>query len=138
METSQLLRHQTIKRLLEGNTDKFERIIKSIWEPLAIQIVSTVGEDGFTAIYARALFLTQKTYPWLETCPQSFSTQSRFADLKQVFEGQPETQITEANSLLLITLTDILASLIGESLIKRILQLAWCHDMPKETKESVQ
>ena len=42
-------------------------------------------------------------------------------------------QVREANSLLLITLTDILASLIGEQLINRILRFAWGAEIPTET-----
>ena len=40
-------------------------------------------------------------------------------------EGQTPVQAGEANSLLLISFTDILASLIGEQLTTRILCLAW-------------
>jgi hypothetical protein len=28
-----------------------------VWEQMAIQIISIVGEDGFNALYARSLFL---------------------------------------------------------------------------------
>lgn len=138
METSQLLRHQKIKSLLDCNTEEVDGVVNCLWEPLAIQIISIVGEGGVTALYARTLFLTQKTYPWLETRPQPFSTNNRFADLKQVFEDQPVAQVIEANSLLLITLTDILASLIGESLINHILHLAWCHDNADKIQRGVQ
>ena len=41
------------------------------------------------------------------------------------FEGQTTAQISAANCLLLITFTDILASLIGEELTISILRLAW-------------
>lgn len=40
-------------------------------------------------------------------------------------EGQAPAQASEANSLLMITFTDILASLIGEQLTTSILRLAW-------------
>ena len=43
-------------------------------------------------------------------------------------EGQTPVQASEANSLLLITFTDILASLIGEQLTTRILCSAWGND----------
>ncbi len=43
-------------------------------------------------------------------------------------EVQTPTQISEANSLLLITFTDILASLIGEQLTTTILRSAWGND----------
>jgi hypothetical protein len=40
-------------------------------------------------------------------------------------EGQTPAQASEANRLLLITFTDILAALIGEQLTTSILRLAW-------------
>jgi hypothetical protein len=51
------------------------------------------------------------------------------------FEAQSPAQVREANSLLLITLTDILASLIGEQLTARILSLAWDVEISNETGE---
>ena len=43
-------------------------------------------------------------------------------------ERQTPEHASEANLLLLITFTDILASLIGERLTTRILRLAWGYD----------
>ena len=43
-------------------------------------------------------------------------------------ERQTPAQASEANRLLLITFTDILASLIGEQLTTSILRLAWAND----------
>jgi len=44
-------------------------------------------------------------------------------------EGQTPAQVSDANSLLLITFTDILAALIGEQLTTRILRSAWGIDI---------
>ena len=44
------------------------------------------------------------------------------------FEGKTAGQASEANNLLLITFTDILASLIGEKLTTTILYSAWGND----------
>jgi len=100
-----------------------------LWEQMAIQIISIVGEDGFDSLYARSLFLSRSTFPWLTASPLPPKTDHRFAELKGSLEGQTPAQASEANSLLLITFTDILASLIGEPLTTRILQLAWGDDI---------
>jgi hypothetical protein len=133
METTKIQRHQRIKSLLAQHTENGEDAVNNLWEPMALQIISIVGEGGFSSLYARTLFLNQTTCPFLKVIPQPLKINNRFADLKRAFEGQPPAQVNEANSLLLITLTDILASLIGEPLTTRILLLAWGHDSSMKT-----
>lgn len=125
METSDLLRHQIIKNLTAQQTEKVADAAINLWELLASQIISVVGEGGFNSLYARSVFLTQPTFPWLAASLLSPQTDHRFAELKTSFEGQTPAQASEANSLLLITFTDILASLIGERLTTSILRSAW-------------
>jgi hypothetical protein len=96
-----------------------------LWEQLATQIIIIVGEDGFNSLYTRSLFLSQSKFPCLVPSPQAPQADHRFAGLRTSLEGQTPAQASEANSLLLITFTDILASLIGEQLTTFILGLAW-------------
>jgi hypothetical protein len=110
-------------------TEKAAEAAIDLWERLVAQIISIVGEDGFNSLYARSLFLNQTTFPWLAASPLPPQTDHRFAELKASLEGQTPAQASEANSLLLITFTDILASLIGEQLTTRILHLAWGTDI---------
>lgn len=135
METGSLLRHQIIENHMAQHTEKVADAAIDLWEPMATQIISIVGEGGFNSLYARSVFLTQTTFPWLAAsslgCPdKSLSstppqTDRRFAKLKMSLEGQAPAQVIEANNLLLITFTDILASLIGEQLTTSILRSAW-------------
>ncbi|SHL61138.1 hypothetical protein SAMN05216428_10468 [Nitrosospira sp. Nsp11] len=133
METCDLPRHQLIKSLMAKQTEKVADAAIVLWAQLATQIISIVGEDGFNALYVRSVFLSRSTFPGLPTIPLPPQAEHRFAELKRSFEGQSPLQVREANSLLLITLTDILASLIGEQLINRILSLAWGAEIPNET-----
>ena len=127
MEASHLLRHQRIKSLIASPTGRVAAASITLWEQMASQIIMIVGEDGFNSLYARSLFLSQRTFPWLAAPSLPPNTDQRFAELKMSLEGQAPAQASEANSLLLITFTDILASLIGEQLTTRILRLAWGH-----------
>lgn len=128
METSDLLRHQIIKNLMAQHTEKVADASINLWELMATQIISIVGKSGFNSLYARSIFLTQSTFPWLAADPPSPQTDHWFAELKMSLEGQMPAQASEANSLLLITFTDILASLIGEQLTTSILRSAWGDD----------
>jgi hypothetical protein len=125
METGALLRYQIIQSLLAHPTEKAADTAINLWERMAAKIISILGEGGFNSLYARSVFLTQSTYPWIAAGSSSPQDDHRFAELKMSFEAQTPAQANAANSLLLITFTDILASLIGEELVTRILHSAW-------------
>ena len=99
------------------------------WSRMATQIILIVGDAGFDSLYARSVFLSQTRYPWLATSSGAAQTAPRFADLKTSLEAQTPALAREANSLLLITFTDILASLVGGPLTARILESAWDIDI---------
>ena len=128
MGTSDLPRHRIIKSLPLLQTEKIPDAAVLVWERMADQIISIVGEGGFNTLYSRSLILTQSSYFWLEFDPHTTQTGPRFAELKMCLERQTPEHARAANLLLLITFTDILASLIGEQLTTRILHLAWDND----------
>ncbi len=132
METGDLLRHQIIESVMAQHAEKVADAAITLWEQMATQIISIVGEGGFNSLYARSVFLTQPTFPALaaNSLPPHphQQTDHRFAALKLSFEGQTPAEVSAANSLLLITFTGILASLIGEQLTTHILRSAWDND----------
>jgi hypothetical protein len=130
MATSGLLRHQIIERLITPHTKKVAEAAFIQWEQLAAQIVTIVGEDGFNVLYARSVFLAQPTFPWLA----AISPDHGFAALKMSYAKHPPEQAGAANSFLLITFTDILASLIGEQLTTSLVCLAWNIDDRNQPK----
>jgi len=135
MEKSDQLRHQLIDELMAPHTENVADAAINLWEQMATQIISIVGEDGFNSLYARSVFLAQPTYPWLAANSLSPQTEQRFAELKKHFEGQTPSQARAANSLLLLTFTGILAALIGEPLTTRILRTAWGNDASYSTSK---
>jgi hypothetical protein len=128
METRDTLRHQIVRDLLAQHSGKVVDAELELWEQMASQILPIVGEGGFKSLYARSVFLTQATFPWLAADSPSSGTEHRLAQLRQCLDGQTPAQARAANRLLLITFTDILASLIGEQLTTRILRAAWRND----------
>ena len=111
-----------------------------VWEQLASQLTSLVGEDGFDMLYARSVVLARVTFPWLELSAQpvqaspEFAAFPRFAKLQSSFDGQSATDGMAANSQLLITFTDIMAALIGEELTISALRSAWGHVVDQQFK----
>ncbi len=125
MENSDSLRHQLIANLIAQHTENGSAAAVLLWEQMAAHIISIVGEGGFNALFARSVFLTQAAFPWIAACALSPQTDHRFALLETCLEGQAPAQASAANSLLLITFTDILVSLIGDQLTANILHTAW-------------
>ncbi len=125
MQTISKLRHQTIESLTLQPSEMAVDALVALWERVASQIVLLVGEGGFDSLYMRSLFLSQSEYPWLSASALVEQTDHRFSKLKASLQTQPLALAKEANNLLLVTFTDILASLIGESLTASILNSAW-------------
>jgi len=126
MHTHDQLRHQRIRQHLANSSATSVGVNVVLWEQMAAQIISIVGEGGFKSLFARSVFLSQKTFPWLNADKLSSNAEHRFADFQVNLEQQPIEVSEEANCLLLINFTDILASLIGEQLTCSLLRSAWC------------
>ncbi|MFA5172441.1 MAG: hypothetical protein WC426_12840 [Sulfuriferula sp.] len=133
MQTSELLRHQKINSLTAQDTEKIVDAAIDLWDRMATQIISIVGEAGFNSLYTRSVFLTQSTFPWFTADTLSAQADQRFETLKTSLQKQTPIQACEANTLLLITFTDILATLIGEELTTSILRTAWVNDVTDKT-----
>jgi hypothetical protein len=128
MTTIRPQRDQMIKRAVMQRPEAVVEISIHLWEKLAHELVSIIGEGGFQSLYKRSLHLTSATFPWMaadSTLPQSGSG---FTDLKKCLAAQDATNAGEASTALLIAFIDILALLIGELLTSSILRLAWGDD----------
>jgi hypothetical protein len=135
METRDLPRHQLIERLLARHPENVADAAIDLWEQMATQIISIVGEEGFNALYARSVYLALPTFPWLMSSALPPQDGQRFAEFKKGLEEQSPSQAREANRLLLLTFTGILAVLIGEPLTTRILCSAWGDDASTSTSK---
>jgi hypothetical protein len=138
VQANEVPRHQIIESLTARSADKVADASISLWAQMAAQIISIVGEGGFNALYARSVHLTQSTCPWLTASSLPPQTEHRFAKLKLNFESQTPAQAREANRVLLLTFTDILASLIGEQLTTRILCSAWGIVTPDQSSKEIE
>lgn len=137
MEISDLLRHRIIRNRMAQHPEKGSDAALILWEQLAIQIISIVGEGGFNSLYARSVFLTQSTFAWPAASALPPQIDHRFAELRICLEAQTPAQASAANTLLLITFTNILAALIGEQLTTSILRSAWGIDAQDQAGEEL-
>lgn len=121
-------RDQMIRRAVMQRPDAVVEVSIKLWEKLAHELVSIIGQGGFQSLYKRSLHLTSVTFPWMEINSSLQQNGSGFAELKECLEGQDATNASEASAALLITFINILALLIGELLTSSILRMAWGDD----------
>jgi hypothetical protein len=134
MQTIDLPRHQLIKKLTAQRHEDGTDAAVSLWTQMAAQLILIIGAGGFDSLYARSVHLSQSSYPWLAVGSDLLKDDHCFSALKKSLSDQPPALATEANCLLLLTFTNILALMIGESLTTRILNSAWDID-PQDTTD---
>ncbi|BBP02091.1 hypothetical protein [Sulfuriferula nivalis] len=59
MPTSELSRHQRINSLAAQDTEKIVGTAILLWERMATQIISIVGEAGFNSLFTRSVVSVQ-------------------------------------------------------------------------------
>ena len=129
-----MLRHRTIECQMSRQGELGTEGYIGLWDLVATQIILLVGEAGFESLYARSVFLSQVQFPWLTVDIPMGPADHRFAKLKASLQAQPLRVAEEANRVLMLKLTDILASLIGEPLTASILESAWGSDRKQSRK----
>jgi hypothetical protein len=128
MTTNNEQRHQMIRSAVTQRPEAIIGTCIHLWERLASELISIIGEGGFQSLYARSVHLTRPTFPSLVLKHPSQESDARFAGLKLSLEELDCAEATEASITLLITFIDILAVLIGEFLTASILHSSWGDD----------
>lgn len=95
------------------------------WERVAFQLTPLIGEAGFRSLYARAVHLVIPNCPRLTPARQSQPLEALLQKLKQDLEILDSAEAVRTSNLLLATFTELLSTLIGESLTSRVLHSAW-------------
>jgi hypothetical protein len=127
MEKSDVRRNQILKIIAALPEDDGTSIVSSLFEPLRIELVNLVSEEGFHSLFERSVFLTCRRYSWFNA-PQLLATAPALSNLEGALrQGDPKEARKAAISLLL-NFVDLLASLIGEPLLIDILCSAWGRD----------
>ncbi|BDT68662.1 hypothetical protein os1_28480 [Comamonadaceae bacterium OS-1] len=100
------------------------------WQFMATQLEPVIGERGVGVLLDRALHLTGKNFPWLvHTGPPQDQT-DRLTRLQAQFASRGAQDAAAAGCALLVTFTELLASLIGDSLTERLLASVWLDAPP--------
>jgi hypothetical protein len=91
------------------------------WLRLAHQLSPLVGENGFCALYGRAVRLVRPEFDWLSGNQSSMSVEQLMGALTSDFESVEPAMADTAHTALLNTFTKLLSALIAEALTIRLL-----------------
>lgn len=117
-----------------GRSEEHARLIAS-WHRLADQLGPLIGDSGFCALYVRACRLVDPEFRWLADTPPCKARDSQIKALGDMLASVSPEHAQAAHAALLRTFTDLLASLIGHALARRLLDAAARDGDEKNTQE---
>ena len=136
------LRHAAIGSLLAERAGKspdasaVSRAIGSIWPEVAARLAPVIGARGVDVLFARALHQTSSAFPWLQIAGDHGNGVAALETLRTCLAGQETAAATEGSHALLMNFTELLATLIGESLTDRLLGPVWAPSLPASEQET--
>ena len=104
-------------------------------ERIARQLVPLIGETGVAAICDRGLHLAQRRVPGLAPVRAAEPDDGPFTRVHLFIEHQDPALVSEAAVALLTTMSELLASFIGDSLTTHLLREAWSDDFDGDSTE---
>lgn len=102
-----------------GRSEEHLLLIQS-WRHLADQLGPLIGDNGFCALFGRALRLVGPEYKWLTSAPPCKTRDAQINALDDMLASVAPDLAKAAHAALLQTFTDLLASLIGHALARRL------------------
>ena len=126
METSW---NPLIKRVILLRPEAVVDVTVLLWEKLAVELASIIGEGGFQSVYERSGTLVSMQFPWMLLNSATQQDEARFAGLRSSLESQEVGVAINGSIALLTTFLDILTALIGELLMTNLLHAAWGDDV---------
>jgi len=106
------------------------------WRLVAAQLAPVIGARGFEVLFGRALHMTSTTFPWLVVSADHGGSESPLPRLERCLARQDPAAAAKASYTLLLKFTELLMTLIGESLTARLLAPVWAGPSLSSTQES--
>lgn len=111
------------------------RATSETWLLMSAQLAPVIGDNGVEAIFKRSLHLTSVVFPWLAIPDREMDIDSLPERIGALLAGREPVAATQASSSLMITFTELLATLIGNSLTKRLLDPVWVAAPPANEQD---
>ena len=95
-----------------------------LWQQTAGQLEPVIGARGVDVLFGRALHLTARRFPWLPNGADG-NNAAPLEVLQESLAERSAVEASDAGETLLLTFTGLLAGMVGESLIARLLGDGW-------------
>jgi hypothetical protein len=106
-------------------TSAVTEVALGTWHQMTTRLAPVIGTRGVDVLFRRSLNLTSATFPWLAILGDDGNTAALIVELETRFASQAADAAVEARFALLVTFTELLATLIGEPLTERLLRPVW-------------
>jgi len=129
---------RTLARRVGGvpDADAVADAAVDIWHQVADRLTPVIGAQGVDVLYRRSLHLTSSAFPWLANAGDHPAGTTQLASFKARLSDHEPAASAEASYVLLVTFTELLATLIGESLTERLLDPVWEPQSPASEREA--
>ncbi|WEN16562.1 hypothetical protein PY254_07830 [Rhodanobacter sp. AS-Z3] len=107
----------------------------AMWKNVGIALAPIIGRTGVDALFTRSIHMTRAAHPCLAIIAEDNTQGDILAALQAVLVQQPDTTAVAANIALLQNFEDLLGSLIGLSLTKRLLRPVWDKPSSGQTEQ---
>jgi hypothetical protein len=113
-------------RVAEGaDSREIAAAVNALWTDIETALHPIVGRRGVAALFKRTLHLAAARHPWLAPLKAGGDDAADLSQLTALLAAQPPSQASEAGSALFEIFGELLVTLIGAPLSKRLLQTAW-------------
>lgn len=140
--TESELRREAIRRTLAHHAGKkadatvIATVTLHTWSLIATRLAPVIGVRGVDVLFRRALHLTKSVFPSLMIVGgEEKESAALLAKIKSSLEECKPAVAAEASYTLLVTFTELLTPLIGESLVARLFDPVWVASSPASEQE---
>jgi hypothetical protein len=102
----------------------------STWHEASARLSPIIGGQGIDVLLRRSLHVAGKTFPALAEPTHEGRNNVLLANLQVRLSACETALAIEASNALLVTFTELMSSLIGESLTERLLAPIWAPSFP--------
>lgn len=107
----------------------------SIWHQVSARLLPVIGARGVDVLLNRSLYLTGTVSPLLAKSVDQGDRVTVLANIKTRLAASQTNTAAEASYTLFTTFSELLISMIGESLTERLLDAVWSSPLPATEKE---
>jgi hypothetical protein len=97
----------------------------AIFQEIEARLSPVIGTRGVEVLLGRALHLTSASFPWLDLAPERGDFGAPVSALHQRLAARDAKEAFEGSLALLMTFTELLSTLIGTPLTRRLLTSVW-------------